>query len=86
MTTPDLINAVFEAVGGAMGWLNVAQLYRDKAVRGVNRFAIGMFTAWGFWNLFYYPQLGQWLSFGGGLVIVSANAAWLTLAIKYRRG
>src|SRR6185436_15953847 len=24
----------------------------------------------GFWNLFYYPHLDQWLSFAGGVLIV----------------
>ena len=84
MTTPDLINAGFEGLGGLMMWTNVRALYRDKQLKGVNIWATVMFNAWGVWNLWYYPHLGQWVSFGGGLVIVSANSVWVWLAFRYR--
>jgi hypothetical protein len=53
-------------------------------VKGVSILSTTMFTAWGFWNLFYYPHLGQWWSFTGGLAIVAANALWVALMLKYR--
>jgi len=84
MQIPDLVNGLFEAVGGIMNWTNVMALYRDKKVRGVNPWATGLFTAWGFWNCFYYPSLNQWFSFAGGLIIVAGNFVWVVLAIKYR--
>jgi len=43
------------------------------------------FTSWGMWNLFYYPHLGQWYSFAGGVFIVSVNTFWLGQIIYYRR-
>ena len=82
---PDLINGLFEASGGLMNWTNVMALYRDKKVRGVNVWASVLFTAWGFWNLYYYPSLNQWASFFGGLVIVAGNTVWICLAYKYRK-
>jgi hypothetical protein len=85
MSWQDLANGLFELCGGFMNWLNVYQIYKDKAVKGVNIWATVLFTAWGFWNLYYYPSLGQWASFVGGLVIVGANAVWVCLAFKYRR-
>lgn len=85
MMSPDLINGAFEAVGGVMSWLNVMTIYRDKKVAGVKVLPSVVFTLWGFWNLFYYPHLNQWLSFTGGLVIVLANIAWVTLAMRYSR-
>lgn len=83
MTKPDLINAFFECAGGLMHWTNVLALYRDKQIRGINLWATVFFNGWGFWNLWYYPHLGQWASFWGGLVIVSANSVWVWLAIRY---
>lgn len=84
MTIPDLVNALFEAAGGIMVWTNVRALARDRQVKGVNVWATVLFNAWGIWNLWYYPHLGQWASFAGGLVIVSANTCWIWLAWKYR--
>jgi hypothetical protein len=83
VATADLINGSFEFVGSLMLWRNVAQLYRDKMVRGVHWSATGFFAAWGYWNLFYYPHLGQWLSFSGGVSIVAANTIWLGQMLYY---
>ena len=82
--TPDFINGMFEAFAGAMIGLSCRRLLIDKKVRGVSVVATTFFTAWGFWNLFYYPNLEQMWSFFGGLVVVSANAFWLGLMLKYR--
>lgn len=83
--TPDLINGLFELLGGAMIWSNVLRIRKDKLVRGVDWRVTGFFWAWGLWNLFYYPHLDQWLSFAGGTVIVAANCVWLYYAWKYRK-
>lgn len=84
MQGPDIINGLFEAVGGVSAWGNVRRIRADKAVKGVDwRFTV-FFSAWGIWNLYYYPALGQWASFAGGVVIVLGNIAWVTFAIKYR--
>lgn len=80
---PDIINGLFEAVGGIFVWMNCKRLYRDKEVRGVYVPATAVFTTWGFWNLFYYPHLGQMWSLAGGLVIFTGNCVWLALAVYY---
>jgi hypothetical protein len=82
--SPDLFNGLFEFFGSVMIWRNVAALMRDKMLRGVHWGATAFFTSWGIWNLYYYPSLGQWWSFAGGLSIMTANLAWLWLALKYR--
>lgn len=82
--TPDMINGTFEAIGGLLILNHCRAVLKDKAVKGVSIFSTAVFTAWGFWNLFYYPHLDQWYSFTGGLVIVSANALWVYLLMKYR--
>jgi len=80
---PDVINGLFELAGAVFLLLNVARLRRDRAVRGVHWLPTGHFTAWGVWNLFYYPHLDQWFSFAGGLAIVCVNALWLGLVVWY---
>lgn len=85
MTTPDLINGCFEFFGAFVSFFNVRSLYRDKTVKGFNPWTTVFFTSWGIWNLYFYPSLGQWMSFFGGLAIVLVNAAWLMLVIYYLR-
>lgn len=82
--TPDHINALFEAVGAWFAWRNAWQLYRDKTVRGAYAPTWFFFTAWGLWNLWYYPALGQWYSFAAGVALAAGNAAWCALAVRYR--
>lgn len=80
---PDLINGVFEFGGSLLIWMNVRQIRRDKGYAGLYWPAIAFFAGWGFWNLFYYPALGQWFSFAGGTSIVVANTTWLYLMRCY---
>ena len=84
MHAPDIVNGLFELLGGFALWQNVKRIRTDKQCRGVNWQVTLFFTSWGFWNLFYYPSLDQWFSFAGGLNIVAANFVWLSYAIKYR--
>jgi hypothetical protein len=82
---PDAVNGAFEFLGGASIWMHVRAIMKDKQARGVSKFATAAMTLWGFWNLYYYPHLAQWLSFAGGLCIVAGNAAWLFFMWKYRK-
>lgn len=91
MNFPDLINGCFEFLAGGFSFMNVWRLYKDKGVvSGVYWPAWVLFTAWGWWNCYYYPHLAQWYSFTGGLLIVVANTTWLAVllwyAVKYRHG
>lgn len=81
----DFINGAFELCGALFTWRNAYQLYLDKQVRGVYWPFYGFLVAWGFWNLYYYPSLGQWFSTAAGVVLVAGNMAWLGLALSYRR-
>jgi hypothetical protein len=83
MSTPDLINALFELGTGLAAWHGCWVLYRDKHVAGFSGLLMPWVTAWGFYNLFYYPHLDQWLSFFGGLVVVSGNSLWIVLMLYY---
>jgi hypothetical protein len=80
----DLINGAFEALAGLFVLNHCRAVLKDKAVAGVSVVSVVFFSAWGFWNLYYYPSLGQVWSFYGGLLIVFANIAWVFLLLKYR--
>lgn len=81
--TPDMINGCFELVGAFILLLNVKALLRDKTLKGFNPWTTVFFTLWGFYNLYFYPHLGQWWSFYGGLAIVTVNSIWLSLIFYF---
>lgn len=82
---PDAINGLLELCGATLLFCNVAAIRADKEVKGVRWYPVLFFSVWGFWNLFYYPHLGQWLSFVGGLLMVVANLLWLAHVAYYWR-
>lgn len=79
----DIINALFELLGGAFILLSIKKLHQEKRVAGVSWIHVSFFSVWGFWNLYYYPSLGQWYSFAGGIFIVLANSIWTAQLIYY---
>ena len=79
--SPDLINGLIELVGAGLTWRNAWQLHTDRQIRGVYWPTTLFFALWGFWNLFYYPFLDQWISFTAGVVLVSGNVIWVAMAI-----
>jgi hypothetical protein len=81
----DLINAAFEMGAGVAQIINCYQLYKDKQIKGVRVSVTAFFGAWGLWNLYYYPSLGQWASFSAGILICLANFVWVGLAIYYSK-
>jgi hypothetical protein len=84
MNLPDIINGAFEAAGGLFMLNNVRALIKDKKVNGISLLSSGFFLSWGFWNLYFYPQLNQWVSLAGGALLALANTLWLGLAIYYK--
>jgi uncharacterized membrane protein YfcA len=85
MYISDIINGLFECSGGFFILLSILRLHKDKQVRGVSWLQVGFFSSWGFWNLYFYPHLGQWLSFAGGMFLVLANTFWLGQIAYYSR-
>lgn len=83
MSPADVVNGLFEGGGSLMLWLNVRQIYRDKGYAGIYLPATALWVAWGGWNLYYYPSLGQWWSFAGGVSVVIANIVWVSLMLHY---
>lgn len=85
MITPDLINASFEFGAGFAVLHHCVKLYEHKQSRGVSPAAVLFFTVWGLWNLYYYPHLGQFWSFAGGIFITLANLVYLVMLGHYAR-
>lgn len=81
----DILNGIFESLGGLFITLSCIKLHRDKKVKGVSFIHVAYFTLWGYWNIHYYPHLDQWLSFAGGLVVVLTNTIWLGMLFYYLR-
>ena len=77
MNWMDFINGVFEAGLALFLVKGVLKLRVDKAVLGFYWPTVVWTTAWGIWNLAYYPHLDQWCSFTGGLFVVAVNLTWL---------
>ena len=85
MNYPDIINGIFELCGGLFILKSILKLNKDKEVKGVHWIHAAFFACWGYWNLFYYPYLEQWISFIGGIGVVTANTIWLGQMIYYLR-
>jgi len=83
MITPDLINGLFEILGAPFIIFSIVNLYKAKEVKGISWVHAAFITLWGFWNLYYYPQLDQWISFVGAIMIVVVNSIWVSLMIYY---
>jgi hypothetical protein len=81
----DLINGLFELLGGFFILPSIRRVRADRRVAGVSWVHMAFFTGWGFWNLLYYPALGQWCSFFGGVALVVVNLYYLGLLLYYGR-
>jgi hypothetical protein len=81
----DLGNSLWEWGGSFAAWRGVFALHKDKHFAGTRIEVALFFLLWGFWNMYYYPHLDQWISFTGGLSLVIANCAWFMLMLKYRK-
>lgn len=85
MITPDEINAVFECFALFVLIGNTRQLYKDKQVRGISWPPFALYAVWGFWNMFFYPFVGQWISMYVGLLVLIANMTNLGMILFYIR-
>ena len=81
---PDVINAAFEIGATAALSFHVQAIVRAKRVLGVSIVPIVFYQLWGGWNLFYYPALGQSLSFAAGVGVFAMNSVHVCLMLYYR--
>lgn len=83
--TPDAINGAFELLGALFILPSIVKLHREKKVCGVSWIHAAFFWSWGLWNCYFYPALGQWSSFVGGILLFAANTVWTAQLIYYSR-
>jgi len=81
----DMINGVFESCGGFFILLSIIKLERDREVRGISWLHVAFFAMWGYWNLWYYPTLGQWFSAFGGVLLAATNTYYLVRLVQFSR-
>jgi hypothetical protein len=82
----DMINGLFELLGAVMMTRSVWKLWCDKVLYGYDPMGTIVFTAYGLWNLIFYPSQGLMWSWYGGVALVAVNGTWLGLLIwLYRR-
>jgi hypothetical protein len=83
MTWADNVNGIYEMGGAlALAW-NCYTTYKDKEIKGLSIVSMVFFTSWGYWNLYYYPSLNQWMSTAGAAALVFFNTIWLGQAVYY---
>jgi hypothetical protein len=85
MHLPDLVNGSLEVACSVMLWFDVRALVRDRSVQGVSLLARFFFWGWSIWNLWWYPHLGQTLSFAGAVAVMLPQTIWVFLLIKWRQ-
>lgn len=81
---PDLLNGIFEFGLSYFILKSIQKIRVDKKVLGFYMPTIYWTTAWGLYNIFYYPYLGQWFSFVGGITVVTLNLIWLSHYFYYK--
>jgi hypothetical protein len=81
----DAVNGLFEALGAFFVFLSVRRVFKDKQVAGVSAIGVTFFVVWGYWNLYYYPHLDQWLSACAAGAVALMNTAWLVGLVYYGR-
>jgi len=81
--TPDQINAAFELLASIFILNHCRVLYRDKCAKGVSILSSVFFSAWGFWNIYFYPALDQHFSMYAGLCVVVSNSFYIAMMTYY---
>lgn len=74
--TPDMVNSAFEAAASLFILNHCRVLWASGQAHGVSLLSSLFFWAWGGWNVFYYPHLGQLFSFYAGIAVLAANSFW----------
>ena len=85
MSWADTVNGSYEMIGGIFMLANCAKVYKDKQVKGISLASAAFFCSWGYWNIYYYPSLHQWMSTLGAILMTLFNTIWIAMAIYYTR-
>lgn len=86
MSWPDAVNSVFEFLGTPFVLVSLIKVIRNKNSNGVSYLTLLFFSVWGYWNMFFYSHLEQWLSFTASIALALTNTAWMVAVLYYRKG
>ena len=81
----DLVNSIFELLGGVFMFLSCYKLYKDKDIKGISIPSVIFFTIWSYWNILYYVSLNQPISLFAGILLAFFNSVWVIMAILLLR-
>ena len=81
----DYINAGFESMAGVFVFLSAWRVYKDREGARCEQPGWSSSCSPGACGCNYYPSLGQWGSFYGGLSVAAANITWIALILYYRK-
>ena len=81
----DITNALFEFGGFLAVLMSIRAILRDQSVAGFSPYTTIFFTAWGCWNMAYYPHLDQWWSALAAALLTFTNTVYLCLVWYFRR-
>lgn len=81
----DFIMGLIQLVSAGFMGISVWQLYKAKLVRGISAITVSFWVAWGFWDLYYFPSLGQWWAFAGAVAVTLINMLYVYLIVTYNR-
>ena len=85
MQTPDLINGAFELLASGFVLNHTRALWVSRQPYGISLLSTVFFMLWGCWNVWYYPAIGQELSFYAGIAVLLANIFWVWSILHLRR-
>jgi hypothetical protein len=79
----DIVNSGFHLGAAIFTFYNCWIAYQQKEVKGVSKLTVVFMITWGVWNLYYFTAINQPFTWYMNIVIMSANALWLILAMRY---
>lgn len=84
MIIADFFNSLFELCGALFVFFSIRDTLKHKSATGISIITVTFFTIWGYWNLFYYPSLEQWLSATGAVLLALTNTVWFSLILYFK--
>lgn len=85
MSPSDLANGLFELGGCAVVARQCLLVWRARRVAGVSWEMPAFFWSWGVWNLWYYADLGQTLSWWAAVLVVITHSTYAALLWWFAR-
>ena len=82
--TVDIINAIFETLGGLAVGFSLLKLLKTRKSHGIHWVTPAYFFIWGVWNIGYYASLDQYWSHVVSAGIATINFWYVWKILEYR--